>query len=148
MPVSRRKKRGSVKAGLGLTFNHAMVYVREVAPALRFYVERLGFKLIEQFEHGGSLMYARLRSPLGSSTLALHILETGRALPESQGVRLYFEVRNLETLCKKLEAAGVKLLQKPKVMPWGWKQAYLKDPDGHELGLYWAGAKRLQRTRS
>jgi hypothetical protein len=30
-------------------------------------------------------------------------------------------------------------------MPWGWKHAYLDDPDGHELSLYWAGKKRLQK---
>jgi hypothetical protein len=31
-------------------------------------------------------------------------------------------------------------------MPWGWKHAYLDDPDGHEVSLYWAGAKRLKKA--
>jgi hypothetical protein len=31
-------------------------------------------------------------------------------------------------------------------MPWGWKHAYLDDPDGHEVSLYWAGAKRFKKT--
>jgi hypothetical protein len=31
-------------------------------------------------------------------------------------------------------------------MPWGWKHAYVNDPDGHEVSLYWAGAKRFQKT--
>ena len=35
----------------------------------------------------------------------------------------------------------------PKPMPWGWQHAYLEDPDGHEISLYWAGAARLQATR-
>jgi hypothetical protein len=26
----------------------------------------------------------------------------------------------------------------PEVMPWGWKHAYLDDPDGHEVSLDWA----------
>ena len=26
----------------------------------------------------------------------------------------------------------------PKDMPWGWRHAYLNDPDGHEISLYWA----------
>jgi len=38
-----------------------MVYVRDLAPALRFYADVLGFKVIEQFGAG----YARLRSPRG-----------------------------------------------------------------------------------
>jgi hypothetical protein len=27
------------------------------------------------------------------------------------------------------------------MMPWGWRHAYLNDPDGHEISLYWAGEK-------
>ena len=38
------------------------------------------------------------------------------------------------------------LTQPPKLMPWGWKHAYLNDPDGHEISLYWAGRKRFQKT--
>jgi hypothetical protein len=34
------------------------------------------------------------------------------------------------------------------MMPWGWKHAYLSDPDGHELSLYRAGAKRFQKTKA
>jgi uncharacterized glyoxalase superfamily protein PhnB len=45
-----------------------------------------------------------------------------------------------------LDSAGVKLTQPPKLMPWGWKHAYLDDPDGHEISLYWAGRKRFQKT--
>jgi hypothetical protein len=32
-------------------------------------------------------------------------------------------------------------------MPWGWQHAYLRDPDGHQLSLYWAGPKRFRKTR-
>ncbi|MBI3665818.1 MAG: VOC family protein [Acidobacteria bacterium] len=125
-----------------------MLYSRDVAQAVYFYVDLLGFRLIEQVGHGGMLVYARIRSPRGSSTLALHLLEPGKTLPVDDAVRLYFEVRNVGAMCKKLQATGVKLLGEPKVMPWGWKHAYLKDPDGHELSLYWAGPKRFRKTMS
>ena len=148
MPAPKRKKRTSAENDSGLTFNHAMLYSRDVTRALHYYVDVLGFKLIDEFRHGGFPVYARIRSPRGNATLALHLLEPGKTLPEDEGVRLYFEVRNLESFCKKLEAAGITLDQQPKMMPWGWKHAYLSDPDGHELSLYWAGAKRLQRTQS
>jgi catechol 2,3-dioxygenase-like lactoylglutathione lyase family enzyme len=143
MPLPKRR---STKANSHLSFNHAMVYVRQVAPALHFYVDQLGFKLIERFEHKGYAVYARLRSPRGNTTLALHTLEPGQTLPETEGVRLYLEVNNLDAFCKKLEGSGVKFLQAPKLMPWGWRHAYLKDPDGHELSLYYAGAKRYKKT--
>jgi hypothetical protein len=31
-------------------------------------------------------------------------------------------------------------------MPWGWRHAYLRDPDGHEVSLYWAGKARFKKT--
>ncbi len=139
----KRKRTGAAPA---VAFNHAMVYVRDLAPALRFYAGLLGFKLIEQFEAHGAPVYARLQSARGRSTLALHRAEPGRALPDTDGIRLYFEVKQLDKLCRDLEAAGVKFSQTPQVMPWGWKHAYLDDPDGHELSLYWAGAKRFRRS--
>jgi uncharacterized glyoxalase superfamily protein PhnB len=61
-------------------------------------------------------------------------------------MRLYFEVEKLDAFCKKLESAGVKLKQPPKDVPWGWRHAYLDDPDGHKVSLYWAGAKRFKPT--
>ncbi len=146
--MPRKKRRGSSKVSSELEFNHAMVYVRNVAPALHFYGDLLGFKLIEQVQAGGFPSYARLRSPGGRTTLALHKVEPGQILPETDGVRLYFEVKNVESVCKALAAAGVVFQQGPKVMPWGWKHAYLRDPDGHELSLYWAGARRFQRSRA
>ncbi|MBI4466359.1 MAG: VOC family protein [Acidobacteria bacterium] len=126
----------------GLTFNHAMIYVRRLAPALRLYRDQLGFKLIEKFPG-----YARLRSPRGQTTLALHRLEPGMKQRKAEGIRLYFETKNLGRLCQRLARAGVKFSQKPRLMPWGWSHAYLKDPDGHELSLYGAGEKRLRKSR-
>jgi hypothetical protein len=34
----------------------------------------------------------------------------------------------------------------PRMMPWGWRHAYLNDPDGHEISLYWAGENRMKKT--
>lgn len=127
-------------------FNHAMVYSRDVPAAIRFYADLLGFEVLEEFEGRGTIVYARLKSPAGNTTLALHMIAPGQEL-QTGGVRLYFEVKELDELCKRLEASGVKLSSPPKVMPWGWKNAYLNDPDGHEVSLYWAGAKRLQRSK-
>jgi hypothetical protein len=42
-----------------LTFNHAMIYVKDVDRALHFYYDLLGFKLIEDFRHEGTPVYAR-----------------------------------------------------------------------------------------
>ena len=128
-------------------FNHAMIYAADVARSLHFYGDLLGLKVVETFEWKGQVVYARLRSPGGEGTIALHHPEPGQAVPPSGGVRLYFEVKPLEKFCKQLEAAGVKIKQPPKPMPWGWTHAYLDDPDGHEISLYWAGAKRFRKSK-
>lgn len=144
MAQARKKTRTHTSS---LTFNHAMVYVKDVEAALGFYRDRLGFKVLDEFAHHGRLAYARLKPAHGSSTIALHLLEPGKSLPPDDAIRLYFEVRDLEKFCGSLEFAGVKFSQPPKLMPWGWKHAYLDDPDGHEVSLYWAGPKRFRKSK-
>jgi hydroxymethylpyrimidine/phosphomethylpyrimidine kinase len=122
--------------------NHAMVYVTDVARALEFYRDRLGLAVIEALPTGG---YARLRFPRTSATLALHLVEAGGSV-HSDGVRLYFEVPDLDAFCARLARSGVRFDRMPADQPWGWRHAYLRDPDGHELSLYRAGAKRLRPT--
>ena len=98
-------------------------------------------------DYGGHKVYARLKAAQGEGTLALHMVEPGKTLPPGDGIRLYFEVKELDKFCARLKAAGVKFSQMPKLMPWGWRHAYLDDPDGHEVSLYWAGAKRWRKSR-
>lgn len=142
-----KKKTSQNGAAVPLDLNHAMIYSRDVARALTFYRDLLGFRLLEEFRASDRVVYARLKMPAGTGTIALHLLAPGEILATG-GVRLYFETRDLEKCCKKLEAAGAKFSGPPAMMPWGWKHAYLDDPDGHEISLYWAGAKRLKKGKS
>ena len=138
MTKRKQAKKTAAVASSALAFNHAMIYVDQVEPALAFY-SALGFRLIAQFPG-----YARLRAPRGNSTIALHLLDKGMTSVAAEGIRLYFEVKNLDAFCMRLAASGIVFSQMPKDMPWGWRHAYLNDPDGHEVSLYWAGAKRLR----
>lgn len=127
-----------------IKFNHVIIYVKNVERSLRFYKDLLHFTLIEKYPHE----YARLKSPKGKTTIALHEYH-GRGTSKSsnkQDIVLYFETGNLNRVCEILAHKGVKFSQMPKLMPWGWKHAYLNDPDGHEISLYWAGKKRLEKT--
>ncbi len=144
--MATRKKSNS-KATAGLSFNHAMVYSQDVGRALGFYRDLLGFKVVEDMDYGGRKVYARLKAAQGDGTLALHMVEPGNTLPPEDGIWLYFEIKELDRFCERLLSAGVKFSQMPKLMPWGWRHAYLDDPDGHELSLYWAGAKRFKKSK-
>ncbi|MBV9087859.1 MAG: VOC family protein [Acidobacteriaceae bacterium] len=77
-----------------LSFNHAMVYAKDVQRSLSFYHDLLGFKLVDEFRHEGKPVYARLRAPGGDGTIALHQAGPGTLLA-SDGVRLYFEIREV-----------------------------------------------------
>ena len=129
-----------------LNFNHAMIYSRDVSRALGFYRDLLGFTLLEEFRAGDRVVYARLKVSAGGATIALHLLAPGESL-HTGGVRLYFEVRDLEKFCEGLESAGATFSKPPAMMPRGWKHAYLNDPDGHEVSLYRAGSKRLKKAK-
>lgn len=140
-----KKPSAPLPTGEKLTFNHAMIYVKDVERALRFYRDLMGFKLIEDFRYEGTAVYARLRAPGGDGTIALHQGGPGASMA-SEGVRLYFEIRDLEGFCRKLQQKNFYITQLPKMMPWGWRHAYLNDPDGHEISLYWAGENRMKKT--
>jgi lactoylglutathione lyase len=149
--MPERKSRQTKKQKPKVLFNHALIYVRDVARALHFYQDLLGLKSIDVFQFGSQPVYARLQSPVGTTTIALHQVEQGPdgskiELPPFDAIRLYFEVKELDALCKSLQAEGVEIKQLPKPMPWGWTHAYVNDPDGHEVSLYWAGAKRLRAS--
>src|SRR5580765_266727 len=138
-------QRAAGVSGEKLTFNHAMVYAADVRRALGFYRDLLGFKLVDEFRHEDIPVYARLRAPGGDGTIALHLAGPGTPLA-SDGVRLYFEIREVDDFCRKLQAKGFYITQMPRMMPWGWRHAYLNDPDGHEISIYWAGENRMKKT--
>jgi catechol 2,3-dioxygenase-like lactoylglutathione lyase family enzyme len=79
MPERRKRKAAAVKPAL--SFNHAMLYSRDLAASRRFYVDLLGFEVIEE----QLPYYARLRAARGTGTLAIHALEPGKTLPAAGG---------------------------------------------------------------
>jgi len=129
-----------------MTFNHAMIYATDVAKSLEFYRGTLGLRVLQIFEHGGRPVYARLRATQGSGTIALHQAGGDWQPSPPGGIRLYFECKDLARTCQRLAKSGVAFKQMPKKMPWGWNHAYLHDPDGYEISLYWAGASRLKKS--
>jgi catechol 2,3-dioxygenase-like lactoylglutathione lyase family enzyme len=120
--------------------NHVLLYVADVQKALEFYEATLGFKRIEV----GLPDYARVLAPEGDTTIGLHLISSHPRPPWNEGVRLYLEEEKLDDVCRHLAREGVEFDQMPQEMPWGWRHAYLRDPDGHLLSLYHAGERRLR----
>jgi catechol 2,3-dioxygenase-like lactoylglutathione lyase family enzyme len=140
-------RRSSARKGTGttLSFNHAMIYTTDLARAATFYHDLLGFEVVERYPGA----YLRLKSPAGTSTIALHLVDRGQTMDaRAEGLRLYFEVEELDAFCAALAKRNALFDQMPRDMPWGWRHAYLRDPDGHQISLYWAGKARFQTTKT
>lgn len=83
--------------------------------------------------------YARFECPDGESTLSIHKVEE---LPKGNGITIYFEDNNLDTLVKQLREKGIIFTSEPEDKSWLWREAHLQDPDGNAIILYHAGNNR------
>jgi len=118
-----------------LRLNHVTLIVSNLDASLRFY-EQLGLRPIVLAEP----RYARLVFPDGDETLSLEV--TGETAQASR-VQLYFECLDLDAVWARLERDGLRFEQPPTDMSYLWREAGLRDPDGHQIRLYDAGVNRL-----
>jgi len=107
----------------------------DLARSVAFY-QTLGFRLIVKDDH-----YARFELPDGGSTFSLHL--TDNAEGAARGPHLYFECENLDTRVGELKAKGIAFDSDPVDQSWLWREAWLTDPAGVKLCLYYAGKNRL-----
>jgi uncharacterized glyoxalase superfamily protein PhnB len=86
--------------------------------------------------------YARFVCPSGDSTLSL---EDRAKFPQSAPslISIHFETERLNALVAELKERGMAFDQEPTDEPYLWREAVLRDPDGHRLFLYHAGVNRL-----
>jgi len=123
--------------GLVKGFHGVRYQVSDVARAVAFYTERLGFKLELQ----------KLPAFANVSLGALQILLSGpgasgsRALPDGRRQepggwnRVVLRVENLPGLIESLKPSGLRFRNEMEVGPGG-KQIQLEDPDGNPIELF------------
>ena len=117
-----------------MNFNQATIYSDKPLETVEFY-QKLGLRLIVD-----SLpRYARLEFPDGNATLSVHI--SGEVLPGSNIV-LYFECEDLDVKVTELKRLGIEFESEPQDKSWLWREAYLKDPNGNRICLFYAGENR------
>jgi predicted enzyme related to lactoylglutathione lyase len=117
-----------------MNLNQVTIYSDKTRELAEFY-QKLGLKLIVD-----SLpRYARLECPEGDATLSVHSTDESR--PESNIV-LYFECEDLETRVAELKRHGLNFDEEPQDQAWLWREAYLHDPSGNRICLFYAGENR------
>lgn len=117
-----------------MNLNQVTIYTNKFAESLEFY-KNLGLKIIVD----SSPRYVRFECPGGDSTLSLH--ETSDT-SDCSNIVLYFECENLDDEFKRLKNLGLTFDQEPTDQTWLWREAYLKDPTGNKICLFYAGENR------
>jgi len=118
-----------------MTLNQITVPSLDLTKSIPFY-QALGLQLIvEALPH-----YARFVCPTGDATFSLHQVDE---LPAGEGIYVYFEIENLDTYVADLILKGFTFEELPSDKNWLWREARLKDVDGNQLILYFAGENRL-----
>ncbi len=118
--------------------------VESYEEAVQFYRDGLGLAVVEQWQtaEGKGLIlalgpHATLELFDADQAALVDRLEVGK--PVSGKVRLAFEIPDVETEVSVLEQAGATVLSRPKLMPWGDRNARIETPDGMQVTLYQVG---------
>jgi len=118
-----------------MNLNQITVPSLELTKLIPFYV-KLGLKLIEEsLPH-----YARLECPDGNSTFSIH---QGNIFSEEEGVYVYFECDKLDEQVEEIKERGIVFDQEPIDQRWLWRETRLKDVEGNQLILFYAGENRV-----
>jgi catechol 2,3-dioxygenase-like lactoylglutathione lyase family enzyme len=118
-----------------MNLNQVTIYSTKPTDSIEFY-QTLGLRLIVD----SAPRYVRFECPDGNSTLSIHETEDESI---NSKIILYFECENLDEEVKRLKEAGLTFDQEPTDQTWLWREAYLKDPDGNKIILFYAGENRL-----
>ena len=117
-----------------MNLNQVTIPSLDIKKATAFY-KLLGLKLIVN----ALPRYVRFECPDGDSTFSIHKVDT---LPKGNGISLYFEDEHLDEVVKNLKLKGIVFVSEPEDKTWLWREAHLKDPDGNQIILYYAGINR------
>ncbi|MCW5959462.1 MAG: VOC family protein [Pyrinomonadaceae bacterium] len=118
-----------------MNLNQLTIFTNKPLETVEFY-ERLGLTLIVDSRP----RYARLLCPDGDSTLSVHEDRSDRV---GSGIVIYFECEDLDFKVSELKYLGLQFDEDPTDKEWLWREAYLNDPAGNRVCLFYAGENRI-----
>ena len=116
-----------------MQLNQITLPVSDIPRSKAFYLQ-LGFRLLVDSPH-----YCRFLAPEGDTTFSIHV-EAG---PVHPGAVIYLEDADMDARVRELEAKGLVFETQPEDQSWLWREAILRDPDGHKIKIYQAGENRI-----
>jgi serine phosphatase RsbU (regulator of sigma subunit)/predicted enzyme related to lactoylglutathione lyase len=114
-----------------------MIFVRDQERSLRFYLDKLGFRLVvdQCFESGGR--WIEVAPPDGSASLSLALAKPDSPVSSLVGrdTQIYFITEDVNAKFHEWSVRGVCFQFPPHVPPWGGTFTRFEDLDGNSFGL-------------
>src|SRR5215831_10783372 len=129
-----------------LCLHFAIVYVRDQERALRFYVDKLGFRVAVDHRFADGRRWIEVSPPDGNANLGIAPLppdEDPARLIQTQAL-IWFVTEDVNRKYDEWKARGVQFRYPPEVPAWGGIHTRFEDPDGNQFGL--AGFDELTRS--
>lgn len=112
-----------------LTAFAAVFTVKDVAKAIDFYVERLGFKI--EFKYGEPVQYAAVER----DNVSIHLMPVTQS-PSTLGLSsVYIFTGDVDGVHADLVARGAAIELMPTDEPYGMRECAVRDPDGNRLSF-------------
>ncbi len=108
--------------------HHIAICVNDLAAAREFYVERLGFGVLDSRPDFG---FPGLWLQAGGHQI--HLMELGEVTPDARA-HLALQVADLDQALGTLDAEGVEY-RRSTYFPGAGRQAFLQDPSGNRIEL-------------
>lgn len=129
-----------------LCLHFAIIYVRDQERSLRFYVDKLGFRVVVDHRFENGQRWIEVAPADGNAHLGLTLLQPGDDVERLIGpeARIWFITEDVVRKYDQWNASGVRFEFPPQVPAWGGIHTRFRDPDGNCFGL--AGFDELTRS--
>ncbi len=113
------------------------VWISDQNRAYDFYVNKLGFQVLQDRPMGGDSRFLLVVPPGGNTGMTV-----SKPLPGMTGVKvggwtnIAFETDDIHATYEDLKAKGVEFSQAPTQAFWGGVEAIFSDPDGNQFMLH------------
>lgn len=128
-----------------LCLQFIIIFVRDQERSLRFYVDKLGFRVVVDHTFADGKRWIEVAPPDGNAHIGLSLFEPGADIDSliSREARVWFITEDVHRTYEEWNARDVNFLFPPQVPAWGGIHTRFEDPDGNSFGL--AGFDELTR---
>ena len=107
----------------------AVFTVKDVAQAMDFYTQKLGFKI--EFKYGEPVQYAAVER----DQVSIHLMPVSQS-PTTLGVSsVYVFTGDVDGVDRDLRGRGCAIEMAPKDLPYGMREMSVRDLDGNRLSF-------------